>query len=223
MINPASQSCNDLTVFAVGSMCAEKRIPKQGEVYRALASGWMLYRNQQQHPPRWSVSVAPAELVLVGGLCARWRMALYWGGAHRWGRTIDSLFASSATAKDKRRAISTSALWQSPPILFIYVSASRAFCSSSRQHKKVNGSERKRKKSKSLHFEAPSLPHLLPPRTQVLDWELRSSLPSLLFFYPFGRHKFNLAHYAFISMKLRLIDFVGEASNETSLMEPKWK
>lgn len=39
MINPASQSCNDLTVFAVGSMCAEKRIPKQGEVYRALASG----------------------------------------------------------------------------------------------------------------------------------------------------------------------------------------
>lgn len=197
-------------------MCAEKRIPKQGEVYRALALGWMLYRNQQQHPLRWSISVAPAELVLVRGLCVRWRMARYWGGAHLWGRAIDSLFASSATAKDKRWAISTLALWQSLTILPIFVSATRA-CYHGRQHIKVKGKKKKRKKEKPSHF------HTLPTPTQVLDWKLRSSLPSLLFFYPFCRRKFNLAHYAFISMKLRLIDFVGEASNETSLMEPKWK
>lgn len=38
-----------------------------------------------------------------------------------------------------------------------------------------------------------------------------------------SRHKFNLLYYTFISMKLRLIDFAGETSNETFLMEVKWK
>lgn len=135
-------------------MRAEKRIPKQGEVYRALASGWMLYRNQQQHPPRWSVSVAPAELVLVGGLCVRWRMALYWGGAHPWGRAIDSLFASSATAKDKRWAISTSALCN---LLQFYLSIFfpvRLFVNAADSTKKVKG-----KKACLSILNPPQLPH----------------------------------------------------------------
>lgn len=34
-----SQSCNDLTVFAVGSMCAEKKNPKAGRSLQSLSLG----------------------------------------------------------------------------------------------------------------------------------------------------------------------------------------
>lgn len=39
MINPASQSCNDLTVFAVGSMLRRKENPKAGRSLQSFSLG----------------------------------------------------------------------------------------------------------------------------------------------------------------------------------------
>lgn len=125
----------------------------------------MLYKNQQQHPLRWSVSVAPAELVLVGGLCARWRMAFIGEKCILKVTLLTFYLPRSLMARDKRRAISVSVLWRSPPIFVC-----GAF---------VNAAHNKKVKARLSFWSPPSPPWTPPPHPVRLRAPFH---PALLFF-----------------------------------------
>lgn len=111
-----SQSCNDLTVFAVGSMCAEKENPKAG---RSLQS-FSLRLNVVQKPATTSLEMKRICCSSWACTCRRFICALkdsfYWREVYPQGNAVDFLFASSAMVKEDCWTISALVFQPSPPI-----------------------------------------------------------------------------------------------------------
>lgn len=95
-----SQSCNDLTLFAVGSMCAGKENPKAG---RSLQS-FSLRLNVVQKPATTSLEMKRICCCSWACTCRRFICALkdsfHCGEVYPQGNIVDFLFASSAMVRE---------------------------------------------------------------------------------------------------------------------------